>query len=245
MSDSLEITITNAPVFKAHVRRLAEKYGLSAKDIMLDQMRLWITQLAKLTRPKKLSEGRKTIEKQLLAIFAPMKSAKALKLYRGIAEQKGTFPQYLFGLDPSEFPSFHQSRRNSRGRTRKSSTTYAVGPKTFSDKAHVKRADFNRYKREVQKRVGRMKAGWIPATKLFKAKMPSWVLRHVKASGDATDRMKKDGNGFLEGRNKTNYVSRHLTPDLVKITADTRTKDLTDKLELRLRGLARQFERAS
>lgn len=108
------------------------------------------------------------------------------------------------GSAGSRLGPYHQTLRDSRGRVRKTSRgtgdwrNIMIVPKSAKDK----------YIKDVKKRVGKMKSGWIPALYATNSKLPpAWVesaAQIFEASGKS--------NGYyddsaLDGSNWTGYIT--------------------------------------
>lgn len=229
----------DVPRFKREVQRFAKKYGLTAKDVMLDQMRLWAADLANNTPHKSASykKGREAVKRDCEKVFGRIDTVRNLNLLRKIAGSDTD----IFG-DVS-MRSWHQAQRSSSGRVKTPHPgSVKIGKWTFTKKPHVTKREFNAYVRKRQKSVGRMRAGWLPGILRFGAKRPAtWVTRHGTSDGAARDMMKATGSGYLEMSNRVPYARR--VASVVAFTARKRVTDLTKHLHKRLAKLADEENR--
>ncbi len=228
--------------FNREVDKFAKRYGVSAKDVMHDQMRLWVKDLMKVTPPKTGGQGKKAILRDLRKIMVPMKDSKKLRFYE---KTFGRYvPEYVFNYIGKSLKEWHRGKRDRTGRVRDvNNAKHKVGGYTFADKMYVKRSIFNKYLREKQKSVGKLKAGWLPAARLFGLRAPAWVMKQASIRGSAVDRMKKDGSGFLEAVNSVPWA-QEVIGRWVDFTRRTRVRDLQKHLQKRLDRLGQQFSRA-
>lgn len=247
---------TDLKGFESQVKRFADQYGLDARDVMLDQHRLWNNDFIRLTPPKTLAQGRKAVGRDINKLFIPLSSREVLRFFaeefgtktsRGGVSAKNTkaaarrnLPGVIFNWDgnPSRIKAWHQKhRRKGSGRVAfRSRPVRTIRDWTFASGMYVPQAKLNKYIRERQRNVGILKAGWIPAANLFGAKIPAFVRRQGKIAGSAQDAMGRDGSGFFLSVNRVPW-NRKLE-SIVKLAGRRRERDIEMNLSKRIQQLA-------
>lgn len=180
--------------FDRAIREFSHNTRADLKKETRRAMKILVRQLINVSAPPAFDKGgeessiKDTKKKGELAVEKDIR-----KLFHGVfGVKRGTFK-----VDPA----FHQSHRNSRGRVRGIPS---------DQKMIVGEANLDRYIRDVQKHVGRLKAGWLPAAERLKVSgIPKFVSRHSPGDGafiDALDRSM--GVGFIEAINRNKAVSR-------------------------------------
>ena len=253
--------------FKKQVDRFATKYGVDARQVMLDQMRLWTIDLIKSFPPKNSSQGKRAVKSDIQRIFIPVDSGSfaAVKewalivggqeLGRAFKSKTGSVygvEKRFFDFSGDKIPAHHRRFRTKDGRvTRAGTFTRDIGRWKFVDKVVTKQSILNRYIKEKQKNVGILKAGWVPALTYFAAvsggvfKAPVFVKKIAKSkqSGGFVDRFGKDGTGFLEAINSVPWSKRHKS--ILNFTLNKRKRDVSRQLKNRLEKLIAQENRAT
>jgi hypothetical protein len=162
----------------------------------------------KLTPPHGLSQGLRALAGDMRKLFLQIDS----KVWRVIVDQKGLLRVYpihrkanrrgakvtdrvkLMGFE--QMKAFHYARLNGRGRVTGTRIDNLVGRKK-SDIAQVglvSRASYRKYKAQAGKRIGKAKAGFIPAMAAVGGRIPgSWITRHGAPEGEAADVHLADG----------------------------------------------------
>jgi len=260
MSNVGTITIDPKNTFRKHVDRLAREYGLTAKQLMQDQMRLLSTGLIKDSPPKSKTQAAKAIRADLDRIFVGMtamerKTARAMGgamagKYR-VENKNGAawlVEEALFSRTASQHDlrSWHQQKRSGNtGRVSRSGMGgRSIGRWRSIPKMHVQKTALNTYTKHVIARAGRLKKGWLPAVHHWRGKAPQWVLKsRAPAEGRWVDRMMDSGSGYLEAINYVPYGSKHLA-SIVAINEGKRRMDISGKLELRIKKVAAKFNAA-
>lgn len=117
--------------------------------------------------------------------------------------------------DQAQLDAYHKSRRGySGGRTYGRNTTYDKRGESVSNRMLMTQRTFDKYKKTVDRRVGKLKSGWQPALQAVKSKLPqSWVKtagglsgHNGQGRGDFSDRLNVDQwAGELLGSNDVPY----------------------------------------
>jgi len=109
----------------------------------------------------------------------------------------------------SDIARRHSRMRNSRGRV-KYARDRSFREMALVNKMHVPQAAYRKYLAKKQKRVGKLKGGWVAGLKYFGGTKspPKWINQH-SMWGSAGGTMSKSGNGRLWAVNKVPYASHH------------------------------------
>ncbi len=187
---------TDTAAYRAQVQKLATITGRSLQSVMRESVGIMAGQLARRFPPNSKSTGQKAIKAGLHKIAIPFDDIKFLRQ----AARNTNDPRF----DPNgeKLRDWHEKRRTrSRRRTRAITTQSFVsglGGK-WSDKLYVGKTAFNKYARERGQAVGTLKARWLsPLIAFGGGKMPaSWVAGKMD-KGEYQDRMKANGDGYIE-----------------------------------------------
>jgi hypothetical protein len=144
---SATVTIDSASFARA-AQRLIATSKKSASDLMRDQARLLVVDVAKITPPNKNYKwNRKGGEQTIRTDLA--------RLFRG-STAKGS---------ATNLAAIHREARNRFGRVPRSTSQVAA-------------RGLASYRKTVLAKVGMMAAGWNSAASKFGAKLPAWITRH-------------------------------------------------------------------
>jgi hypothetical protein len=236
----------NSYEFRKAVEQVADKTGVSAADVLRDQMRLLVQTLYKWTPPPKKSAGVNRVKADLAKLFTPYLDESILQDYLDEMDERGanlvyrtdskgnlyTIKRDQIVLDPITMREVHQQHRDRRGRVRNigRSSKYLVPLKMF-----------RKYVKEVTKHVGKLRAGWMPAMALFNARSaPSWVADNRAFGmlhGEASDRLNNDLKGMLVAENRVPYIRDE---GMLTRAMRLRTKDLEKNLDKRVDQIMRK-----
>ena len=231
--------------FRRQVQRFAADWGLEARDVMLLQMHLWLQDLLKMTPPKTLAQGRKAVERDLKKLFIPTRDRGVLEFFKDEFSGGVLPPSVMFNASGNEpqMRNFHKRFQGRDGRVKyRKGVVKRIGDIDFVNGQYVPQAAFNKYKTGIQKHVGQLKAGWVPAIDKMPRprssmgfsvkKVPSYVRRQSSKKGFAIDRMGKDGSGFLTSVNAVPYSTK--LGAILNMTKHKRHRDMAVWLETRL-----------
>ena len=209
---------TDSNAFRRGVQALAKAEGKAVSDVMRTETGILAGQLVKKFPPKTKKEGRQAIEGDLKKIIFPMTETATLNRWADTMEDVHD----VFDPEGVRIQDWHEKYRKGRtGRVHTNLKTKRIGNRDFSKRLHVQERHFKQYVRRVSQSVGGLKAGWLAGTKWGGKKPPQWVGK-LSEKGTATDRMRKDGSGYLEIRNKTPYASRWNRINLFVVKSRTR-----------------------
>lgn len=160
--------------------------------IVLDESRLAMAQVIRLTPPKNKKQGEEAVARDLLKIFTPI-DEEFLNIVGSehgvsgidawITASNGKDVHLKWDrLDPSGsgMANFHQQNRNRRGRTRK--LKRADSGNAWYSPYVVSFDDFKRYGDKTKARVGRRKAAWAKSLIALGGRAAAWILRHMSGA---------------------------------------------------------------
>jgi len=204
------------------VTRLAREWGVEAADIMRYQFALWGQDLVRKQQPQ-AKDARAAIERDVRRCFL-------------IPEHGGR----IINPAPDDPAKFHQAARSTvSGKVRAD-----FGKRGSARRLLVSERTARKVIREAQRRVGRVKAGWLPMVVKFRGRTPpGYVTRHKGLrEGTAVDAMRRDGNGYLMAENRVPYADRKSRRDsLMTVTQRTRQRDLDRHMEKRNEAFCKWF----
>ena len=245
MSGKTGMTLYTA-LFDKKVKAMLKKGGLTMGDLLKDQMRMLVETLYKYTPPKTKKDGKMTATGDLARMFHGVDVDGALRAMHGIAQARGTYKGHpperiLVGTDMGKMAALHLNERGKRGRVYRSPRTYYVPMRALE-----------KYKREVVKRVGRLKSGWHNAMrKLDSTKILKWAERahgttgnYGAASGNANipADLKTLKRKTLTAWNNTAYIRD--IDGMVKSAERVRLKDIKKHLPLRIEQMIARYKTA-
>lgn len=263
MSDGLTIDIRNVKGAQDRLAQLAVDWGVDAKFLCVDQMRLWLIDLVKKTGgDPKLSMGKqKKVQKEgsipadLNRVFITnegeiqeewdIPGARMLKFNTG---HKVAIAHEYYHPRGSITASnaFANSFRDREGRIPKRNYKRKLNGITYIDKRYVKPGYKKILKHKVD-RIGRLKAGWYPAlqktamlSKGGTGRIPRWVSGK---SGESRyiDNMTKTASGKLVAQNTVPYASARIDDGLIAATGKTRSFDLLKQANRRRDRIVKQY----
>ena len=268
----LTLQIMDDRLMKA-LAKLDPALGVTVRDIANDQMRLWLLSLVKLTPPSKalfgggmpsglkgkgdIAIGKRAVSGDLMDLFhGVMASTKSKDIGDGMVKITTSddavwttrVVNWSRDASESELERYHKSKRNRRNHVvrlgvRKSRNVTGL---TDVNRKHVKRVVLNRYIKNVQKRVGTLKAGWIPALTHYAnlAKKPftppAWA-RKLQLRGTHGGRISDRGTGMIESTNTIPYMSEKMRDSAIAATQRIRELDMQKHLTTRVNQVAKRF----
>lgn len=169
--------------------RLAKALDIDGGVLLRQEARLFTKQCIGFTPPKTADQGKKAVSRDLSRAFEVVSD----EWLSEIGSEHGTGPidQWVTfkdgrkvnlvwsRIDPSGqgMRAWHHSVRNKHGRISKSHHTW--GKNRWTASYVVARPDFDARRKHIQDRVGRAKAGWLPAYSAVGGKAPAWVSKHA------------------------------------------------------------------
>lgn len=262
MAVSVEARIqANTKEVNDALKRFAREMGVSLKEVYMDQLRLASNQLVKLYHPKKSTQGKGRIKKELSNLFVVIgpKNLNMVKSWESSGEQPAgtmfkTSRGAVFGVeqpywnirgDMQQMKRHHKRHRSkATGRSSQAgSWTRNIGRWKFIDRQVVPQRAFNRYLKTVTQKVGALKGAWVPNNAPFVSKAPAWVMKgRGKAGGivgKLSDQMNLWAKGVLSLTNPFPHADKH--KELIAIAINTRRRDLERHAKKRLDPLTKRF----
>lgn len=245
---AIRLTIPTAQIQKLQqtIGAYANALGRDARQELLRQGQLLVRDLIKTTPPRKQAAGKKRIEKdanKALLLIDPDKTTNrelknrlkeiqrqkdyeaATKIYNGSKKLKDyTFEKFS--------TSYHKSERLKGG------DRLEVPKQT--GKATLDKREHKDYTREVQSRVGRLKASWYPAAQKLMVNVPQWVSKHAIygfAVGSCYITLNND-SPHIYIRNRSN--GQKLLERVLIHALDTRQKNMIRDIQRRLENLSKK-----
>lgn len=255
----------NSARLEASIVKFAAATRRTVGDVLRDVMKALVRDIVKLAPPfKSLSVresfgeqrriGEQAVKSDIERVFLPLESlriynsetrlGKEIKratdnnrkdvleiLFQRSLKRGAISPQLMDAVDDSNFlatvnPADHKSQRNKRGRVRKD-------PRRFA----VRQSAIDRYVKTMQKRVGKLKAGFSAAAQKFGVSLPSWIRRHSNG-GQVVDQSNSILNPFILLRNTVSYVAdQNSTLRFAAIAMRNQAGKIERQLEAKLKGL--------
>lgn len=198
MAATNNIVTVDASRFYAKVQKLSQLTKTDLTVLLKKTMCQWIGLMQRDLFPETFSQGRNAVKADIQRVWlSPLTFVRNLQNER----LKKTLRRAIAGQDFATFNALaaktglklqlaevrediHQSRRNSRGRvTQKRANLVATSA-----------SELNAYIKKVQERVGKAKAGFLPAIRYFgHVNLPAWVTRHGTGRGRYEDTLSNNG----------------------------------------------------
>lgn len=203
MIQAPQVTVdVDASRWQREIIRLSAALGKTVGDVIEDQARLLVEELAKLTPPYGSLGGKesfaaqrriglKAVEGDVTRLFGSFGDVEAFRgdsklaarvkllLRRNDHTALASILQRVgFGIVsptevlPQDMEGVHRRHRDKRGRVRR------TVPRHW-----VKERDRNRYLREKKAEVMTLKAGWAPAARMLRARIPANIMRKARPGG--------------------------------------------------------------
>jgi len=245
----------------AKLEKFVKESGLPLRWVVADQLRLLSADLmsSKVPFPAKAKDGREAIDRDLNKLFIAVDQKPVRDFFEDDFGGGELPPATIFNFDnEAEMKRFHKSKRiksgSRAGRVRfRGRITKRIGDLKFYNKMYVTGRMLTKYRRELRKDVGKLKAGWVNANKRLAsftggiAKVPAWVKKQSVKQGTASiSTMKKDGNGYMSITNSVPFAnSKYESSGWLESMMQKRRKDIHGDLSKRLAPLLRQFNKGT
>jgi len=268
MSATIKIDTTD---LNLALRDYIRATGQDSTAVVKKQSRLFAQQAMKRTPPKSYAQGRRAVAKDLDRIIDGAERGFMQRIidWHGSADfvkqefkrKDGSNFLVEWGhvrFDGSDLEEFHNANRDKRGRVlRAGDFTRNIGRWKANNKMIVPENVKRRYVRKVQKRVGRLKAGWIrPITRAGGNKMsvPAWIRQHNEGArsnavlqGSGTAKVQMIMSNFASGASQLgNVVKSALRIRLSAMVREVRliqsgyNRDFARNMRIRNRALRRR-----
>lgn len=187
-----------------------QKLGLSGSSILRVESRKLIQSVMRQTHPKTASQGAGAVRRDLRKIFMPVEPGAIKFGNRQVkASIKGgghldyvplwttsggvlvacTRENYKPFATAETMSEIHRKARGKNGRVSGFGGAVSAiqrGKLNFINRVVVKRAEFNRYQREVVRHVGKLRSGFARAYQAVGGSVPGWVARHAQGDSGPT-----------------------------------------------------------
>lgn len=204
----------------------ARELGFNIGHVLRDEARLAGQNAVRYTFPEKKAHGVKRVESDIKKLFDTERNTTQHWEGRGgvpagyIAVKDGVGPIFLVegmkwgrSWSAAAVAKVHEENRDpSTGRTKSiAGSNEKVGNWNVSRRNIAKRSSVRKHIANTKKKVGQMKAGWLPALNHF-ARMskasttaPPWVIAQKKQMGSYIDTVTPGGSGTLTLINNVDY----------------------------------------
>jgi len=254
----ITLSVHNMDKVEQRLNRLAAAAGLGVRDVANEVMRLACQNAVKFTVPKTGKMGRDRVEKDINKVFEPVPTPQRKKTWRQESRPGIVFLKGIDGLDPKavvQVPDWrfqpkageaairriHEKERLSRGR---------VGRRAAKNPTYIKQADLRRYISKRKKRVGRLKAGWLPGLDHYAREagtspkgVPAFVRNQATKEGHVSGRISRGGSGAIETHNDVPYITDKKRAAILDIVHEIADKDLKTHANRMLFGRGGLVER--
>ncbi len=244
--------IIDRRAFDAAVDQFAKESGLSAHDVLKDQMRLFVSKAAAMLPPNPTKEngdqkavltkaaleiGEKRIEMDVSKVLGVIDDQQALNQLNAMFKNR-LYPLNFNTGNIGPALKMANKYRSKKGRVTYKADTVKIPNTTmvFCGKTYVSRAVRDWIVLAKKQRVGRLKAGWEAAATMLGARLPSWITRH-NSPGSAVDTI-KDGKGYIEAINGVSYAARHAAG--IEKVLQGRVRAITTRIDKELFRLAKK-----
>jgi hypothetical protein len=208
-------------------KNVAAATGQPTRDLMHDVMGLWAKSLVRETYPKKPSQGKKAVATDALKLFSTIERMESEGLKERFKKnQPWDIPTSQLFFRPhmkdGEIKSIIRGKRNRSGRVPGRSGQ-------GRDKIIVRQAQMNKYIRDAQKRVGRLKAGWLAVLREHSFTVPAWVRNHGSSESEYVGKRGVDPvslRGEMVITNKVPYADSKLGGQFMAHLVRLRVRDL-------------------
>jgi hypothetical protein len=245
---------------KRKLASLAAKAGVTIQFVMWDQLRLWTQDVMKKTAPTAKADGLKKVAAGMSELFEPAETTAAFVFWKDrLAKQNSDVVQYTKtgkmiltkksakAESVSQMRKIHKAARTKGGGVSRKKVNRTTPDIAFKGKIIVYKSEYKKMKAELNRKVGHLKAGWVPALTFWAGKakapvkIPAYVLNQSKI-GYAGGSIDEKGNGSIEAVNNVVYSNRRLSQDnVVELTKQGRQRDLTKGAFKRMDDLAKRF----
>lgn len=217
------------------IERYSRSVGKPIAEVIRTQMRLFLQAAVRITPPKTARQGKDAIARDLVRAVEPItedafESESIRKIIR--ERDKAAFAAVLSNIRPEwelvDFDqSLHTGARNRRNRVTRQTRRSTLDVKQWKS-----------YLKEVQSRVGRMKAAWLPALRAVGGTVPGWISRHASPSGHYQNDLSSSLVPSFTAVNRAVGIKQHVS--IMRAALRGRVRAMTSDMNRRLRESARQ-----
>lgn len=255
---ALDMKLKGEAAVQKSLRAFATKAGVPIKWVCAYQLQLWAQDLVSnrtVPIPPSSVAGRKQIAKELSSImYGVPPGTKTSMIPEGMLFKSPTGATWIATADnnamqqPDKAALVHAKARGRKGRVSTSGRhTGKVNGMLRLDKLHLRQSAFRKYRRQVHKDVGRMKAGWIDAITQLSgfvgrvARVPSWLKKAPRTPGSGANiNTIRAGSGYVEATNAVPYAEAKYA-GFIEPTRKKRMKDITGSMSKRMKSIVAEF----
>lgn len=220
----------NARDFNDAVTRYVLTLGKDARTAVRQQSMLLAKKLVQFTPPRTRAQGRKAVARDITRAVTPLRPAdftspdiRKLIRTRDHAGLEAVFARFqkghLAGFQVLPFTAeLHRSRRDRRGRVTRSAKVATPDAPQVRD-----------YIREVHKRVGRAKGGWVASVTQLGGTVPDWLRQHA-TTGTVEDRT-ASANPSVRMKNRSEWAGDAHVDRVLSGAMRSRRKDILTAIE--------------
>jgi len=232
--------------------RLAAMSGLTVQQIGYETMRLAGNNAIKYTFPRKKGEGKAAIASDANALFLVQdRSGKVWETADGrgwVKLESGAVIATKGIGGTSTVGNAIEARRAMNAQRSRATGRIAKGPRRtriFAAKRDVAAAI-----RHKAKRVGQMKAGWLPGAEYWArlargvVKAPAWVMAQSRKQGKAVGSISKIGTGEIGIDNDVPYMRGGDKLQMLVIVRNFMNRDIMHGFKKRLPRLVERFNKS-
>lgn len=231
-------TTVDLALFDRAALRYIEELGLACPSVVLRISKATNEELMRFTAPRTFAQGRAAVARDIgraMWVLNPDKIHNR-KLRQAVIDEEFDVVQAFMhlreafpGFKLEHFsPSLHQSKRDRRGRVRKSQKVIVL-----------ERRSYNSYVRQIQKHVGATKFGWAISGRRLGVAIPSWVLGHSESHGNFEEDLNPK-NPMVAMTNKGPGIDQ-LGVGFVQRIVDRRTAAMNRDVDQILAGRASRY----
>ncbi|MCZ7641369.1 MAG: hypothetical protein M5U12_38105 [Verrucomicrobia bacterium] len=234
----LDLTVQTRE-FNDAVSRYVVALGKDARQAVRHQSMLLGRRLIQYTPPATRAQGRKAVARDIQRAVTPLRVAdfesrgirklireRAYSALEAVLAKFKSGPFARFFVKPFS-PELHTSKRDSRGRVRKSAKVATPDATEVRD-----------YIRQVQERVGRGKAGWVKAVTQLGGSVPEWMARHA-GTGSVEDRTQSVAP-YVRMLNRSEWAADPEVNRVLSQAFRSRRRDMVTSIEKAAAAAARK-----
>lgn len=255
----------------AQARRFAQQHVIDEKFVCRDQLRLWALSLVRGTPPGRPGDtfaiqrkkGFEKVERDIARVFLSIEGGQIASAWSGPGVPSGhaairftsghvvAVPQEQFDMNVSDERMKEHYKKYwdpATGKVRGHRVKHDDGNWTVLDGFVTDARNVRRFTKTQQRKVGILKAGWMPATEYYArltggktTSAPKWVSAQSHRSGLGAEHW-SGGDGYVSGTNLVPWANRNVSGSLLNATARIREKDLRVQA---IKRYSRLIERAN
>lgn len=224
----IDISAESAAFSQAVTRYILE-LGKDARGAVRKQSELLGKRLVQFTPAKTRAQGRKVVDRDIRRAVNPLRPAdfkspviRKLIRERNLPALEAIFARFdggMAGYKVRAFsPELHTSKRDRRGRVTRPAKVVTPDAGLVRD-----------YIREVQKRVGRGKGGWVRTITTMGGTVPAWLQPH-QVTGTVEDLIESP-NPTVRMKNHSEWAGDINADRVLKAALESRQRDVLASIE--------------